>query len=62
MARRKQVRGRIGSRERAGYERQDPDMDSRIVSGGADLLIIRDLFREYSEQVGVESLLSGIRE
>ena len=34
-------------------------MDSRIVSGGADLVIVRDLFREYSEQVGVDLCFQG---
>jgi len=34
-------------------------MESRIVSGGADLEIIRDLFREYSEQVGVDLCFQG---
>ena len=34
-------------------------MDSRIVSGGADLLIVRDLFREYSEQLDVDLCFQG---
>jgi len=34
-------------------------MDSRTVSGGADLETIRDLFREYSEQVGVDLCFQG---
>ena len=34
-------------------------MESRIVSGGADLEIIRDLFRGYSGQVGVDLCFQG---
>ena len=34
-------------------------MESHTVSGGADLEIIRDLFREYSEQVGVDLCFQG---
>jgi len=34
-------------------------MESRTVSGGADLEIIRGLFREYSEQVGVDLCFQG---